>query len=45
VLQPASDDVLDNRVVVTCCKNSDGELGDCSVWVQRKEKGRSSFYR
>jgi hypothetical protein len=32
VEQHASDDVNENRVVVTCCKNNDGELGDRSVW-------------
>jgi len=32
VLQNASDNVTDNRVVVTCCKNNDGELGPRSVW-------------
>ena len=42
VLQPASDDVLDNRVVVTCCKNSDGELGDRSVWVRDNGQWQSS---
>jgi hypothetical protein len=30
--QHASDDVNENRIVVTCCKNNDGELGDRSVW-------------
>jgi AAA domain/CHC2 zinc finger len=32
VMQLASDDPQDNRVVWTCCKNNDGELGDRSVW-------------
>ena len=32
VLQHASDAVDERRVVVTCCKNSDGELGARSVW-------------
>ena len=34
VLQHASDDVHENRVVVTCCKNNDGELGPRSVWLR-----------
>jgi hypothetical protein len=32
ILQSATDSVTDNRVVVTCCKNNDGELGDRTVW-------------
>jgi hypothetical protein len=32
VMQAASDDVTDNRVVWTCCKNNDGEAGERSVW-------------
>jgi hypothetical protein len=32
VLEAASSNVTDNRVVVTCCKNNDGELGSRSVW-------------
>ena len=32
ILQAASDDVTDNRVVFTCCKNNDGELGDDLLW-------------
>jgi hypothetical protein len=35
VMQAASDDVTDNRVVWTCCKNNDGELGDRSAWKRR----------
>ena len=35
ILQAASDDVNDNRVVWTCCKNNDGELGDRSAWERR----------
>ena len=35
VMQAASDDVNDNRVVWTCCKNNDGELGDRSAWERR----------
>lgn len=34
VLQNASDDVTDTRVVVTCCKNNDGELGNRGVWTR-----------
>ena len=32
VMQAASDDVTDDRVVWTCCKNNDGELGYRSAW-------------
>ncbi|NUO78858.1 hypothetical protein HUU05_02190 [candidate division KSB1 bacterium] len=32
VMQPASDDTEDARVVVTCAKNNDGELGPRSAW-------------
>jgi hypothetical protein len=32
ILQSASDEVTDNRVVWTCCKNNDGELGARSAW-------------
>jgi hypothetical protein len=32
VMQAASDDTTDNRVVWTCCKNNDGELGARSAW-------------
>lgn len=32
IMQSASDDVTDNRIVWTCCKNNDGELGKRSVW-------------
>ncbi len=32
VLQTASDDTEDARVVWTCCKNNDGELGARSAW-------------
>jgi energy-coupling factor transporter ATP-binding protein EcfA2 len=32
VMQPASDDTEDNRVVVTCAKNNDGDLGARSAW-------------
>ena len=33
VMQSASDDAED-RIVWTCCKNKDGELGDRSAWVR-----------
>ena len=32
VMQPASNDTEDNRVVWTCCKNNDGEKGPRSAW-------------
>jgi hypothetical protein len=32
VMQAASDDITDERVVWTCCKNNDGELGNRSAW-------------
>jgi hypothetical protein len=32
VMQAASDDTTDNRIVWTCCKNNDGELGERSAW-------------
>jgi hypothetical protein len=32
IMQAASDDVTDNRVVWTCCKNNDGEFGPRSAW-------------
>ena len=35
VMQGASDDTTDNRVVRTCCKNNDGELGGRSAWERR----------
>jgi len=35
VMQAASDDTTDNRVVWTCCKNNDGELGNRSAWERR----------
>jgi hypothetical protein len=34
ILQHASDDVNENRVVVTCAKNNDGELEPRSVWTR-----------
>jgi len=36
VMQPATDDVEDARVVMTCAKNNDGALGARSAW-ERKE--------
>lgn len=35
VMQAATDDTTDNRVVWTCCKNNDGELGARSAWERR----------
>jgi hypothetical protein len=35
VMQLASDDPQDNRVVWTCCKNNDGEFGARSAWERR----------
>jgi hypothetical protein len=35
VMQAATDDVEDNRIVWTCCKNNDGELGRRSAWERR----------
>jgi PAS fold len=35
VMQLASDDPEDNRVIWTCCKNNDGELGARSAWERR----------
>jgi len=35
VMQSASDDTTDDRVVLTCCKNNDGELGERSAWRRR----------
>ena len=34
-MQAASDDTTDNRVIWTCCKNNDGELGPRSAWERR----------
>jgi hypothetical protein len=34
-MQAASDDTTDNRVVWTCCKNNDGEMGKRSAWERR----------
>lgn len=35
VIQPATDEPADDRVVWTCCKNNDGELGSPSVWQRQ----------
>jgi hypothetical protein len=35
VMQHASDDVAEDRVVWTCCKNNDGGLGQQSAWVRQ----------
>src|ERR1019366_6139096 len=35
VMQAATDDTEDNRVVWTCCKNNDGALGARSAWERR----------
>jgi hypothetical protein len=35
VIQAATDDVEDERVVLTCCKNNDGNLGARSAWVRK----------
>jgi hypothetical protein len=35
VMQAASDDTQDKRIVWTCCKNNDGELGARSAWERR----------
>ena len=35
IMQAASDDTEDKRVVWTCCKNNDGELGKHSAWERR----------
>lgn len=35
IMQSASDDTTDNRIVWTCCKNNDGELGTRSAWERR----------
>jgi hypothetical protein len=35
VLQHASDDVAEERVVLTCCKNNDGLLGKQTAWWRR----------
>jgi len=35
VMQPGSDNTQDARVVVTCSKNNDGDLGERSAWERR----------
>ena len=35
VMQAASDDTTDNRIVWTCCKNNNGEHGPRSAWERR----------
>jgi hypothetical protein len=35
MMQAASDDSTDFRVVWTCCKNNDGELGERTAWERR----------
>jgi hypothetical protein len=35
VIQAASDDPEDDRIVFTCCKNNDGDLGMPSAWHRR----------
>lgn len=39
VLQSASDETTENRVIMVCCKNNDGELGTPTVW----ERGNGIF--
>ena len=34
VMQAASDDTDDSRVVWTCCKNNDGQMGTRSAWIR-----------
>jgi hypothetical protein len=41
IMQAASDEPTDNRVVWTCCKNNDGAMGERSVW----ERGNGLFTR
>lgn len=35
VMQTASDEVTDERIIWTCCKNNDGQHGQRSVWYRR----------
>ena len=37
IMQPASNDTTDNRIVWTCCKNNDGQKGKRTAW--RREDG------
>jgi hypothetical protein len=35
VMQSASDETTENRIIWICCKNNDGDLGGASVWERR----------
>jgi hypothetical protein len=35
ILQHASDDVGEDKVVMTCCKNNDGDLGPRGAWIRQ----------
>ncbi len=35
IMQPASDEVSDERIVWTCCKNNDGQHGERTAWYRR----------
>jgi hypothetical protein len=35
IVQPASEETEDDRVVFTCCKNNDGELGVSTAWRRK----------
>jgi hypothetical protein len=35
VMQAASDDTEDGRILWTCCKNNDGEMGPRSAWIRQ----------
>jgi hypothetical protein len=35
IMQNASDEVTDDRVVWTCCKNNDGDAGQRSAWIRQ----------
>lgn len=35
IMQNASQETEENRVIWTCCKNNDGDLGSPSVWERR----------
>ena len=39
IMQSASDETTENRVIWHCCKNNDGELGHSTVW----ERGNGIF--
>jgi len=34
-MQSATDDVNETRVVLTCCKNNDGKLGERTAWARK----------